>query len=238
MRNKAAGQNGPGSLAGGLILSKAQLRNQFRLNELWGKNAGKGQGRRLLLLASFAMLAVMVAVYAYLLAWGMLKVGLARAVPGYALTAASLMTLFFTILKSNGFLFAFVIFDMVKDTDIFQVQRFLNNLVSVYAVCAIGVGRLDIGAVIAFSFEIPLRSEIGIMNLDVPLAISRGSEQFKDELLNKFRRYPCCTEPDRNFTCRQVNRLNSLKAFDMTGIFIGIHLRHLISKKKLFAHIA
>lgn len=113
MRNKAAGQNGPGSLAGCLILSKAQLRNQFRLNELWGKNAGKGQGRRLLLLASFAMLAVMVAVYAYLLAWGMLKVGLARAVPGYALTAASLMTLFFTILKSNGFLFAFRDYDLV-----------------------------------------------------------------------------------------------------------------------------
>ena len=43
----------------------------------------------------------------------MLELGLGQAVPGYALAGASIMTLIFTILKSNGFLFAFRDYDLV-----------------------------------------------------------------------------------------------------------------------------
>lgn len=95
------------------ILSKAQLRNQFRLNAVFGKNASGSGGRTLVMTLAFALLGGMIAFYAYFLAWGMLELGLGQAVPGYALAGASIMTLIFTILKSNGFLFAFRDYDLV-----------------------------------------------------------------------------------------------------------------------------
>ena len=72
------------------ILSKAQLRNQFRLNAVFGKNASGSGGRTLVMTLAFALLGGMIAFYAYFLAWGMLELGLGQAVPGYALAGASI----------------------------------------------------------------------------------------------------------------------------------------------------
>ena len=54
------------------------------------------------------------------------------------------------------FLFALVIFDIVKDTHIFQVQGFLDNLIGVDTGSTVGVVCLDIASVVGFALDIPL----------------------------------------------------------------------------------
>ena len=60
----------------------------------------------------------------------------------------------------NGFLFAFLIFDIIKDTDIFQVQGFLKNFIGIdtgSTVCAV---CFHIGTVVALALNIPLSGKL------------------------------------------------------------------------------
>ena len=138
----------------------------------------------------------------------------------------------------NGFLFALVIFDIVKDTDIFQVQRFLNYLICVdtgSAVCAV---RLYIGTVIALSLDVPFACKLRVVNLDIPLCIAWGVEKLKHKLLEYFGWYPSRTEPYGNLACRQILWLHLFKCLHIDGVIFGIQCRRPFGCRQLLTNIA
>ena len=95
-----------------------------------------------------------------------------------------------------------------------------------------------IAAVIGFPLHIPFAGVLRVVNMDVPLAVAWGAEQFKHELLNDFRRQPCCAQPYGNLTCRQVNRLHRLKSTDILSVILGVELRTPLCPTELFTDIA
>ena len=138
----------------------------------------------------------------------------------------------------NGFLFALVIFDIVKDTDIFQVQRFLDYLICVdtgSTVCAV---RFNIGTVIALSLNVPFTGKLRVVNLDIPLCIAWGVEKLKHKLLENFRRNPSSTEPYGNLACRQILWLHLFKCLHIDGVIFGIQCRRPFSCRQLLTNIA
>ncbi len=60
---------------------------------------------------------------------------------------------FFLIENSN--LLAVFVLDIVEDTHIFQIERFLHDLISVDSVRAVGVIRFYIASVVGFALNIP-----------------------------------------------------------------------------------
>ena len=95
-----------------------------------------------------------------------------------------------------------------------------------------------IAAVIGFPLHIPFAGVLRVVNMDVPLAVAWGAEQFKHELLNDFRRQPCCAQPYGNLTCRQVNRLHRLKRTNILTVIFGVELRTPLCPTELFTDIA
>ena len=124
----------------------------------------------------------------------------------------------------NGFLSAFLIFDIVKDSDIFQVQCFLNYLICVDAGSTVCAVRFYIGTVVALSLNVPFAGKLRVVNLDIPLCIAWGVEKLKHKLLENFRRNPSSTEPYGNLTCSQVYRLNLFQCFHIDFVIFRIHL--------------
>ena len=138
----------------------------------------------------------------------------------------------------NGFLFALVIFDIVKDTDIFQVQRFLNYLIGIdtgSAVCAV---RFYIGAVIALSLNVPFAGKLRVVNLDIPLCIAWGIEKLKHKLLENFIRNPSSTEPYGNLARRQILWLHLFKCLHIDCVIFGIQCRRPFGCCQLLTNIA
>ena len=121
----------------------------------------------------------------------------------------------------HGFLFTVRFFNIIEDTNILQVQSFLNDLVSVDTACAVGVVRFDISSVIGLALNIPFSRVLREVELDIPLCISRSSQELKDKLLNDFRGQPSCTKTDRDFACGQVFRLHLFKCFHVDFVIIG-----------------
>ena len=117
------------------------------------------------------------------------------------------------------------VLDVVEDSYIPEVQGFLHDLIAVDSAGAVGVVGFYIAAVIGFPLHIPFAGVLCVVNMDVPLAVARGAEQLKHELLDDFRRQPCCAKPHGNFTCRQVNRLYRLKSTDILSVILGVELR-------------
>ena len=60
----------------------------------------------------------------------------------------------------DSFLFALIIFHIVKDTHIFHIERIFDNLVGVYPLCAVGVVGFQVSTVIGFSFHIPFARQL------------------------------------------------------------------------------
>ena len=60
----------------------------------------------------------------------------------------------------DSFLFTLIIFDIVKNTHIFHIERIFNNLVGVYPLCAIGIIGFQVPTVIGFSLHIPFARQL------------------------------------------------------------------------------
>ena len=119
---------------------------------------------------------------------------------------------------------ALIIFDIIKDTNIFQVQRFLNYLVGIDTTCAVCAICFDIGTVIGFTLDIPLARIGREVNFYIPLCISRCIKELKHKLLDYLLRQPSSTEPYGNLTCSQVYRLNLFQCFHIDFVIFRIHL--------------
>ena len=130
------------------------------------------------------------------------------------------------------------VLDVVEDSYISEVQGFLHDLIAINSAGAVGVVGFYIAAVIGFSLHIPFAGVLCVVNMDVPLAVARGAEQLKHELLDGFRRQPCCAQPYGNFTCRQVNRLHRLKRTDILTVIFGMKFCTALGNRQLFSDIA
>ena len=138
----------------------------------------------------------------------------------------------------NGFFLTVLIFDIVKDTDIFQVQRFLDYLVCVNTGSAVSAVRFHIGTVITFALNVPFAGILRVVYFDVPLCIAWSIEKFKHKLLKDFGRYPSCTEPYGYFACGQVFRLNFFQSLYIDFVIFGINLGRLFGCNKFFSDIS
>ena len=55
----------------------------------------------------------------------------------------------------DSFLFAVCVLDIIENTHIFHIERFFDNLIGVYSLCAIGVVGFQVATVIGFTLHIP-----------------------------------------------------------------------------------
>lgn len=100
-----------------LLLCKVQFFEQFKLNEFRSRNS-KYRNRFLLMLVTTIVLSVTLMTYSYMIGVSFSQMGLSNILPVYGLVISSLLTLFFTILKTNGTLFAFKDYEMVMSLPI------------------------------------------------------------------------------------------------------------------------
>ena len=125
----------------------------------------------------------------------------------------------------DGFLFAVCVLYIVEDADILQVQRFLDDLIGVDTLRAIGAVRLHIAAVIGFALNVPFAGIGREMNLDVPLCVPRCSQELKHKLFDNFGRQPSSTKPNGNLAGGQVFGLHSFQCFHIDCVIFGVKLR-------------
>lgn len=109
---------------------RIQLINQFKLNEL-----KHGRPSKIILMVFVALCVVgVLSGYTVLLATGLAAVGLAEVIPAYALTITSLVSLFFTIFKTNGILFVYKDYDMLMSLPITNVTLITSRFFSLYLI--------------------------------------------------------------------------------------------------------
>lgn len=94
-------------------LLKNQYMNQSSLNALRHEKDKKKRNRAIGVYVAFAIVFVMLVVYSFMIAYGYGYLGMQNAIPGYSIAICSIIALFFTFIKTNGFLFAFKDYDMV-----------------------------------------------------------------------------------------------------------------------------
>lgn len=112
-----------------VTLLKVQLTEQL-------KSKGKGWSA-----AAMGILGGALAFYSYLIAAGLGAAGIPEVIPSYGVVIGSLVTLFFTILKTNGILFAYRDYDLLMSlpvkTSVVITSRFLTMYLLNLAVMAL-----------------------------------------------------------------------------------------------------
>ena len=120
-----------------LLLFKIQLINQYRLN-------GRGQKKRPNpALVALLCIALIFPLNSFAVAASLARLGMADLIPAYAAAACGIAALFFTLLKTNGFLFGFRDYDLLMSlpvsTESVVASRFLmvylNNFI--YSLCLV-----------------------------------------------------------------------------------------------------
>ncbi|PXV96113.1 ABC-2 type transport system permease protein [Lachnotalea glycerini] len=99
-------------ISNSMLLLKILFLNQFKINELKEKDS-KYRRNVILVGISIIIVFVMMAVYSFAIGWSLGVMGIAKVIPGYGITIVSLITLFFSIFKSNGILFGMKDYDMI-----------------------------------------------------------------------------------------------------------------------------
>ena len=92
-----------------------------------------------------------------------------------------------------------------------QVQRGLCDFIGILAVRTVGDSCLDAAVAVALVRDIPLTGERRKQHLHGKSRGQRRLQQLYEKILNIFRRYPCGTQPHRNFTGVEVLRLYLLQ---------------------------
>ena len=92
-----------------------------------------------------------------------------------------------------------------------QVQRSLGDFIGILAVCAVGDSCLDAAVAVALVRDVPLTGERRKQHLHGEPCRQRRFQQLHEKIPNIFRRYPCGTQPHRNFTGVEVLRLYLLQ---------------------------
>ena len=107
------------------LLFKVQFFNQVNV-----KSKAKTQ---VMVMVSMGILGVILAIYSYMIGYGLGSMGMAEVIPSYALAITSIVTLFFTAIKANGVLFAYKDYDILMalpvKTSTVIASRFLTMYV-------------------------------------------------------------------------------------------------------------
>ena len=148
------------------------------------------------------------------------------------------------LLCQSGFLFiqdtlllAICIFDGVIDTNVFQVQRFFQNAISIGTVSTVGhIRRHIIVAGRAFPIDTPLCGHFGEFHLNGTAQVVWGLKGFLHELLNIVCINPCGTQTDINLRRIQILRLCLLQCLHI-DIESGITVRRHLCDTQLASHI-
>ena len=99
----------------------------------------------------------------------------------------------------------------VKDAHIPQVQAFLQDMVEVGALCAVGHGGFNVAARKALVGHIPDAGQWDVQHLHAVPHIVRRVHQFIGKLLDEFRSQPSSTQTHGNFAGFQVLRLHGFQ---------------------------
>ncbi|PGV60121.1 permease [Bacillus cereus] len=131
-----------------LGLLKIRLVTQLGLNTFKYEKDKKKRQNKILLTASIALVGVMLMLYCGTSAYGLVKLGMSEIIPVYALVISSVLTLFFTIFKANGEIFAFKDYDFLMSLPIrvstviasrFLYLYLLNTIFSIIIMLPMGV---------------------------------------------------------------------------------------------------
>ncbi len=131
-----------------LDLLKIRLITQLGLNTFKYEKDKKKKQNKILLTASIALVGVMLMLYCGASAYGLVKLGISEIIPVYALVISSVLTLFFTIFKANGEIFAFKDYDLLMSLPIrvstiitsrFLYLYLLNTIFSIIIMLPMGV---------------------------------------------------------------------------------------------------
>lgn len=131
----------------GVILFRILFWNQYRINE-W--RVKKSKYRRNSIIVGIAVVACMsmLAFYSFGIGYALGSMGIANVIPGYGITIVSIITLFFTIFKSNGTLFGFREYEMlislpIKTSTIitsrFFYMYFINTIFAAIVLVPLGI---------------------------------------------------------------------------------------------------
>ncbi|PEX88186.1 permease [Bacillus cereus] len=131
-----------------LGLLKIRLITQLGLNTFKYEKDKKKKQNKILLSASIVLVGVMLMLYCGASAYGLVKLGISGIIPVYALVISSVLTLFFTIFKANGEIFAFKDYDLLMSLPIrvstiitsrFLYLYLLNTVFSIIIMLPMGV---------------------------------------------------------------------------------------------------
>lgn len=131
-----------------LDLLKIRLITQLGLNTFKYEKDKKKKQNKILLSVSIALVGVMLMLYCGASAYGLVKLGISEIIPVYALVISSVLTLFFTIFKANGEIFAFKDYDLLMSLPIrvstvitsrFLYLYLLNTIFSIIIMLPMGV---------------------------------------------------------------------------------------------------
>ena len=125
----------------------------------------------------------------------------------------------------------------IKDAHIPQVQAFLQDVVEVGALCAVGHGGFNVAARIALVGHIPYAGQRNVQHLHAVPHIVGRIHQLIGKLLDEFRCQPSGTQTHGNFAGLQVLRLYGFQCLHIhskSGVVLCRQLSHL----QFVAHIA
>lgn len=154
----------------GLILFQILFSNQYRISELKDKSS-KYRRNAIITGIIITILIGMIATYSFGMGFALGSMGIAKVIPGYGITIVSLITLFFTIFKSNGTLFGFKDYDMLISLPIkistiiasrFFYMYFMNTIFATIVMVPLGIAY--------YIFEKPEMSFIIIWLIGILLA--------------------------------------------------------------------
>ena len=94
-------------------LLKAQFLNQSGVNTFRYEKDKKKKNKVVIFAFAMSITVIMMAVYCFIMAYGLGSIGLTAIIPGYAFAITSLIVILFTLFKASGTLFAFKDYDML-----------------------------------------------------------------------------------------------------------------------------
>lgn len=113
-----------------ILLVKTGLMEQLKWRELRNTKDTKKKWSTIGILIAFLLVGGMLIFYSGISAYGLIYVGMGELLPAAAVTAVGTMTLFFTILKTNGILFGYKDYEMLTalpiKTSTLVTARFLQ----------------------------------------------------------------------------------------------------------------
>lgn len=135
------------------LLTKIQLLGLFGINKLIYTRNTRARLQAIFMGAVALILGAMTVFLSYMTAAGYAAIGLANLVPAIILMMFSMITLFFTLIRSSGTLFGFSDYDMIMSLPVPRSSVILSRLMTVYLGNLLFGGLVLLPAMVIFMKE-------------------------------------------------------------------------------------